>query len=140
MNNPLKSIVLEGTVQQPELVHRLCSDYFQLQSGIWEIAINSVSLSHFVSEDYIFTISTNLVQGDRIVQGHLKRFNVSLYQFKLSKDIQKEVIRTLPLWFIINNISSEYFYIFIQEWPKPVNPKRPKDIHLAVNVLFRRLL
>lgn len=140
MNNPLKSILVEGSAEQIELNHRICTDYFCLQLGIWEIAINSVLLNHTVDRDYIFTISTNLVQGHQYILGKLKLVNTNLYQFKVSKDVQYEVINTTPLWFIINNASSEHFTLFLNEWPKPVNKKRPKNIVLGINTLFRRII
>lgn len=141
MNNPLKSIVIEGLIEQDDLKHHLCSDYFQLHSGLWEIAINSVAFTTLApnNKDFIFQISSNLVQGDKFNKGKLTRFNVVLQQFKIGKDIQKDiVVFPTPLWFLINQSPSDHFSIFLSEWP--TNKKLPNKILVAVNILFRRVI
>lgn len=143
MNNPLKSILLNGALSRGEIDYKICPEYFQLQSGIWETAIHSVSIKHVLTKDYIFNISSNLVLGDKYEFGKLIRFNVILNQFKINKDIKTEVIYNKnPTWFLVNNSASEHFSIFFNEWPTNPNPKRDhlQNTIIGVTVLFRRLV
>jgi len=143
MTNPLKSVLIDGSLSSGEITFKLCPEYFQLQSGIWEIAIHSVSVNHPSTRDYIFNISSNLVLGFKYEFGKLKRFQVILNQFKINSQIGMEVISNKnPLWFLINNSTSEHFSIFINEWPTNPNP-RPQDLanfFVGITVLFRRVI
>lgn len=143
MNNPLKSILIEGTLTSGEIMHKLCPDYFQIQAGIWEVAIHSVSIEQALDKDYIFNISSDLVLKDEYKLGKLQRSKVILNQFKINKDVQKEVIYNInPLWFLINNGNCEHFTIFFKEWPTNLNTK-PKDLMPAIvgiTMLFRRVI
>jgi hypothetical protein len=140
MTNPLKSILIEGLLEQEDLKHYLCPDYFQLHSGLWEIAVGSIAFTALENTtDYIFHISSNLVQGDKIINGHLRRFNIVLQQFKISKNIDKDLfVYQKPLWFLINQSPSDNFSLFLSEWPN--STKRPKNILLAINILLRRVV
>lgn len=143
MNNPLKAIIVEGLIEQEEITYHLCPDYFKLQSGLWEIAINSVAFTFLTdnTKDYIFNISSNLVQGDKIEKGKLTRFNVVLQQIKIEKNIEKHIIRfQTPLWFLVNHSPNDYLSIFLKEWPTPMKKSKDLKMVLAVNVLFRRIL
>jgi len=141
--NPLKSILLEGALSVGEIVHKLCPEYFQIQSGIWQVAVHSVSINHSLQRDYIFNITSTLVFGDKNHMGKLKRFQVVLNQFKINKNIGLEVIYNQnPSWFLINNTASEYFSVFINEWPTVVKPDPQKLMGAIVGVtlMFRRLV
>lgn len=142
MNNPLKSITIEGNLFNQELNFKICQDYFQLQNGIWEIAISSISISLIeeLKKDYIIQISCNCVQGHKISKGQLKKYHVELQQFKISKDLKKNVVNfNPPIWYIVNNSIGDYFTIYFKEWPMPVEKKITKNILVAANVLFRRI-
>lgn len=141
MNNPLKSLLIEGTLGSREIYYKLCSEYLQIQTGIWQIAIYSVSIFHSLDEDYIFNISSDLVIGHKYQTGKLKRFEVVLNQFKINKNIHKEIIlNTNPSWFIINNVSCEHLTIYFDEWPKTPTPKKLSSALIGVTVNFQRLM
>jgi hypothetical protein len=142
MNNPLKAIVIEGLIEQEDIKHQRCPDYFQLNSGLWALALGSVAFSTLSAnrKDFIFNISSNLVQGDKLKNGNLSRFNVVLQQFKIGEEDEKQIIIFhTPLWFIVNQSPSEYCSFLLNEWPSSKN-KRPKNILIALKILFRRLV
>ena len=141
MNNPLKSLLIEGTLGSRDVNFKISSEYLQLQTGIWQIAIPSVAVFHSLTEDYIFNISSDLVIGHKYQVGKLKRFEVILNQIKISKDIHKEVIvNKNPTWFIINNASCEHISIYFDEWPNTPTPEVLNDVLIAVTVNFQRLM
>lgn len=142
MNNPLKSIIVEGDLILQEIHFKICPDYFQLQNGIWEIAFSnlSVSLMDTLTKDYIIQMSCNCVQGHKISDRQLKKYPVELQQFKVSKDLSKNVINfNPPLWYVVNNSIGDYLTIYFKEWPTQVDRQITKHILVAVNVLFRRI-
>lgn len=140
MNNPVKAVLIEATFGTRETFYKHCPEYFQLQTGVWQIAIKSVSIYHSLTEDYIYNITSDLVHGHKFQGGTLKEIKVILSQFKITKDIYKEVIvNPNPTWFIINNYSSDDVYFYLDEWPTRPVPKIHTSALIGITVLFQRL-
>ena len=144
MSNPLKSINIQGTIpKELELSYRLCPDYFNLNVGVWEIALADIAFNfegHNFRES-VYEISSNLVQGYYYPKKQsLSKFNVVLGRF----DLDPHGLKLLQnfgstKWFVVNNQPSE-IKLFFKEWPndKPfiANP----NFKVSVNLLLRRVL
>lgn len=140
MNNPVKAVLIEATFGTRETLYKHCPEYFRLQTGVWQIAIKSVSIYHTLTEDHIYNITSDLVNGHKFQGGKLKQIEVVLGQFKINKDISKEVIvNPNPTWFIINNYSSDNVFFYLDEWPKRPVPKTNNSALVGITVLFQRL-
>lgn len=143
MNNPLKSIVIEGDLGLGEIQYKLCPDYLNVHQGIWEIAVYNIATTQIgvLDKDYIFQISCNFVQGHMFNKGQLSKVNVTLCQFMCEKNTPKFVeINNPPLWFVVNNSTSDYLSLTIKEWPRPVIKIKSKRVIVAVTILLRRLM
>lgn len=143
MSNPLKIINFEGTVpKELELSYRLCPDYFNINEGVWEIALSDIAFtfqSHAFRES-VYEISSNLVQGFYYPpQNSLSKFNVVLGRFELDPNNPK-LLQNFggTKWFVVNNQPSE-IKLYFNEWPKTGFIANP-NFKVSVHLMLRRVL
>jgi len=144
MSNPLKSIQLVGDMTTNlELSYTLCPDYFNLNAGVWEVALSDIAFSFIKSGvffDSVYEVSSNLVQGYCYPKKEtLKKTNVLLGRFQLFSD-KKKLLENFgsPKWFVVNNQPSE-IKLFFKRWPHKEYVSNP-GFTVSVNLLLRRVL
>ena len=144
MSNPLKSINIVGTLpKEKELSYKLCPDYFNLNEGVWEIALSDIAFnfSGHAFRESVYEISSNLVQGYYYPkQQSLSKFNVVLGRF----DLDPHNLKLLQnfgsnRWFVVNHQPSEII-LYFKEWPNDKPFIADPNFKVSVNLLLRRLL
>ena len=144
MNNPLKSITVVGDITHiKELSYKLCPDYFDINSGVWEVALSDIALSFTGSGvlfDSVYEVSSNLVQGFYYPEKKtLTKNNVILGRFQVFSDRLKLLANFgSPKWFVVNNQPSE-IKLFFKRWPEKKSLSEP-GFQVSVNLLLRRVL
>ena len=143
MSNPLKSINIVGIIPDTlELSYKLCPDYFNINSGIWEVSLSEIAVhsSSPFMRDTVFEISSNLVQGYYYPDKKpLAKNNIVLGKFEIAPD-NPRILHYFgsPKWFVVNNQPSE-IKLFFKEWPTLktfiANPK----FQVSVTLLLRRV-
>jgi len=144
MNNPLKSINIVGDIPKTlELSYKLCPDYFNINDGVWEVALSDIAFSfksHALRET-VYEISSNLVQGYCYPEKKtLSKNNVVLGRFEIAPDSLKLLqYFGSAKWFVVNNQPSEV-KLFFKEWPADKSFIANPNFKVSVNLLLRRVL
>lgn len=141
MNNPLKSITINGELKRLELSSKICFNYCSLNQGIWEIAISDLSYSSIVPlpKNLIIQISSNLVNGYAFSETNSLIFkNITMQTFEILESQIQGVIYFSPRWYTINNLN-ENIAIYLKPWPTN-NVIIPNDFKLACTILLKRLV
>lgn len=138
--NPLKTIVIEGKFKDLHLRQKLCYNYCNLNSGIWEIAIADISFhcdTHLI-EKIICSLSCNLVIGTQFSpKGILTTENIKLLNFQIDVNDLCGITYVPLRWFTVNN-NSEYLSIFIKRWPNLTNILISDSLILSVTILMKK--
>ena len=142
MSNPLKSINVDGII--PELSYKLCPDYFNINVGVWEVALSDIAFAfkdEAIIRKTVFEVSSNLVQGYCYPDKKpLTKNNIVLGRFELTPGSLKLLqYFGSPKWFVVNNQASE-IQLFFKEWPKPKPFNENPKFRVSVNLLLRRVL
>lgn len=142
-NNPLKSIFIVGEIKNDrELTYKLCPDYFNILVGVWEIALAdiAINLNIIATQNSIFEISSNLVQGFVYNNsGQLTKNNVVLGRFEISPDKYRG-LQTFGVnkFFTINNHPSE-IKLYFKEWPSDSTLRANPRFKVSVNLILQRI-
>lgn len=142
MNNPLKSINVVGVT--PNLSYKLCPEYFNLNVGVWEIALSDIAFTFkkdVLFSQTVYEVSSNLVQGYYYPDKKtLAKNNIVLGRFDLSPNNLKLLqYFGSPKWFVVNNQASE-IKLFFKEWPERKPLLQNPSIRVSVNLLLRRVM
>ena len=142
IQNPTKTILLEGNLKDGAISVNLCKDYIYIYTGTWNIAVKNLSFISVSESKYFFNITSNLIFGQFRNKGNrLEELEVPIQRFYLEVAPNKQKIVKLDLlWFTVN-CPNERIILNFNLWPKPFPAVAISDIDVKVylTLLFNRM-
>lgn len=142
MNNPLKVLVLSGTLTDIQFEQKLTFNYCDINKGNWEISVGEISflLKTVLPQKLIIELSSNFVNGYVYTKiGKLCLLNVPLIKVEIPKDQLSGVIYLPQRWFQINS-KCDIVYLFSKFWPTiSINKLILKDSIINISLFLRRI-
>ena len=142
IQNPTKTILLEGNLKDGAISVNLCKDYIDIYTGTWNIAVKDLSFISVSESKYFFNITSNLIFGQFRNKGNrLEELEVPIQRFYLEvAPNEQKFVKLDLLWFTVNR-PNERIILNFNLWPKPNPAVATSDIDVKVylTLLFNRM-
>ena len=142
IQNPTKTILLEGNLKDGAISVTLCKDYIDIYTGTWNIALKDVSCITVSESKYFFNITSNLIFGQiKNKDNRLEEIEVPIQRFYLEVAANKQKFVKFDLLWVTVNRPNERITLKFNLWPVPTPQIAISDIDVKVylTLLFNRM-
>lgn len=143
-SNPVLKITFDCDIADSEINYYLNRE-IALESGVWQIAFESVSLEFrqaIADTVSIFDLRCSLVRDLSRIDGQYMLQHTSLNRFPITKDTVQCIKNASLRWFMINNYHSDHITFYLTRWPQSPETKKIKKTNagkLSFEILLQRL-
>ncbi len=142
IQNPTKTILLEGNLKDGTISVTLCKDYIDIFTGTWNIALKDLSCVTVSESKYFFNITSNLIFGQiKNKDNRLEEIEVPIQRFYLEAAANKQKFVKFDLLWVTVNRPNERITLKFNLWPVPTPQIDISDIDVKVylTLLFNRM-